>query len=372
MNICFISPGYPGKHDKGDYAFVKQLVDAIAAEGNECYVLCPYNVFRFRMVIPIREKYKKGEGQVWVYRPWYISLSNVFSFTQRQNEKSYRRALRKAFNMLPKMPDAIYGHFWNSAIRGYEFARDNNIPLFVATGESSIGHFISPTIVPKGFKDYISGVICVSSKNRDESVEFGLTILDKCEVFPNAVNTELFHWRERMECRNKLGLPKDAFIIAFVGLFDDRKGSMRVSEAINRIGGVHSIFIGKGDKEPKCDGILFKGALPHEQIPLYLCSADCFVLPTRAEGCCNAVIEAMACGLPIISSNRSFNWDVLDNTNSIMVDPDNIDEIASAIMTVRDNPSVRKQLAEGAIQKASNLTIDKRAGKIIEFIKSRI
>ena len=118
--------------------------------------------------------------------------------------------------------------------------------------------------------------------------------------------------------------------------------------------------------------ILFKGKLPHDDIPTYLNAADAFVLPTLHEGCCNAVVEGMACGLPIISSNRPFNWDVLDETNSIMIDPESVEEIRNAIVELRDNPERRDQLSIGALEKAKDLTIGKRASKIAEFIQSRI
>ena len=117
--------------------------------------------------------------------------------------------------------------------------------------------------------------------------------------------------------------------------------------------------------------MLFEGRLLHEQIPIYLNAADVFVLPTLKEGCCNAVVEAMACGLPIISSNLAFNWDVLDETNSIMIDPQNIQQIRDAIIKLRDDSVLRKRLAEGALRKAESLTIDQRAKEIMKFFTNQ-
>lgn len=372
MRFCFITQKFPGKHNQSDYAFVKQLVDAIAAYGNECYVVCPFNVFHYHTISRVREDYSVGKGKVLVFRPWYCSFSNKIRILRRWGSKSHQRALRKAFGMLPALPDVVYGHFWHSAYKGYAFAKKHEIPLFVASGESEIRKLFSEPVDLEVFREYVSGVICVSSKNRDESISMRLTTIEKCGVFPNGVNVELFHKRDKKECRWQLGLPQNEFIVAFVGWFNERKGSLRVAEAINCIGGVKSIFIGKGEQEPVCDGILFKGALPHEKVPLYLGAADCFVLPTRAEGCCNAVVEAMACGLPVISSNLPFNWDVLDETNSIMVDPENIDEIAQAIKCLHDDVPLRERLAAGALRKAESLTIDQRSKAIVEFIKSEI
>lgn len=168
-----------------------------------------------------------------------------------------------------------------------------------------------------------------------------------------------------------MSIPLDCFIIAFVGWFNERKGIMRVAEALRKCEGesVYSFLIGSGDQEPEVENVLFKGRLMHEQIPEYLNAADAFVLPTLREGCCNAVIEAMSCGLPIISSNLPFNWDVLNESNSIMVNPIDVDEIVSAIITLRDDRKKRERLAAGSIRMASALTIDQRAATIIKFIE---
>jgi glycosyltransferase involved in cell wall biosynthesis len=186
------------------------------------------------------------------------------------------------------------------------------------------------------------------------------------------VNSELFHLQNKEKCRKHLGFPQNDFIVAFLGWFNERKGVQRVSEAINRVGGIKCIFIGNGELEPQCDGILYKGALPHHLVPQYLGAADCFVLPTLAEGCCNAIVEAMACGLPVVSSNLPFNWDVLDETNSIMVNPNDIEEISKALVCLKNDAYLRANLSKGAVNKADSLTIEKRAERILTFMKSKI
>ncbi len=362
---------YPGKHNQSDFAFVQQLVEAIAAKGHECFVIAPYNINHYRRIVRMHECNQIGAGSVSVFRPYYFSFSGI-KILQKFVSWSHWRAIGKAIRMLPYKPDVLYGHFWQSGYYGFEYAKSNNIPLFVASGEADVkDDFDFPSDV-KEFSNYVKGVVCVSSKNRDESVALGLTTEDKCIVFPNSVNAQLFKQRSRIECRKQLGLPQDAFIVVFVGYFRDRKGPLRVAEAIKRAGGVNSIFIGRGEQDPQCDGILFKGTLPHDKIPQYMSAADAFVLPTLAEGCCNSIVEALSCGLPVISSNLSFNWDVLTDENSIMIDPNSVDEICAALIKLRDDKSYRNKLSEGALRRAQSLTIDKRADGIIEFIAQRI
>lgn len=374
MNICFITYMYPGKHNTSDFAFVKQLVDAISELGHHCHVIAPFNITHYRRLSRTIDYYKQGQGDVTVYRPGYLSFSNwhIGCFYPTAIFRKY--ALKKSFQMLKLQPDVIYGHFWDSGYQGYKYARKYNIPLFVATGESEVAKLFSYKKDQREFGEYVSGVICVSSKNRDESINLGLTIKEKCAIFPNAVNSALFKKMDKKKCRELLGFPQDVFIVAFLGWFTERKGPKRVERAINSIEGrsVYSIFIGKGDQDPICNNILFKGTLQHEQVPTYLNTADVFVLPTLHEGCCNAVVEALSCGLPVISSDLPFNWDVLNENNSILVDPNDTNSIAEAIRRLRDNDILREKMSESALQSAQSLDINNRARKIMDFITSKI
>lgn len=370
MKILIISPDYPNKY-RSSCTFVKQLVDEFARQGHECCVIAPYNKSHNRKSYPYIENQIIDNNSVQVYRPWYISFSDIKIFGRHITTVFYQFAVNRALKDLNFKPDILYGHFWRSAAIGLNYAKRHKLPIITASGESDIR---------KTFDDFehfapvckeINGVVCVSTKNKDESISLGLTTEDKCKVFPNAIDNNLFFNIDKKEARKVLGLPIDKFIVIFVGTFKESKGPDRLSQAISSIkeNDVYSIFIGGGNVQPTCDNILFKGRLFHEQIPLYLNAADVFVLPTRAEGCCNAIIEAMACGLPIISSNLPFNWDVLNERNSILVDPDNIDEIANAICLMKNNKKTREQMSEESFKTAQSLTISQRAGNIISFMK---
>lgn len=372
MNILIVSPSYPDKY-QSTYPFVKQIVDQFALLGHQCCVVAPYNISHNRKIYSYKDGYGIGDGNyVEVLRPNYLSLS-LFKFAGFYPTIYFRRkAQRKALKHLPFKPDIIYCHFWSSCHDVCHFAMEKQIPLFVATGESQIPQEESNGKY-KFFNNYVSGVICVSTKNKEESIRLGLTSEEKCIVIPNAINDKLFHLMDKRQCRENLGIPQDVFICIFVGWFNERKGVRRVAKAINTIDGqpVYSMFIG-GEDELDCNNILLKGRVMHDNMPLYLNAADVFVLPTLNEGCCNSVIEAMACGLPIISSDLQFNRDVLNETNSILIDPHSISQIAGAIVMLRDNITLRHKLSMGALETAKGLTISKRANKILDFIENHI
>ena len=107
-------------------------------------------------------------------------------------------------------------------------------------------------------------------------------------------------------------------------------------------------------------------------MPVYLNAADVFVLPTLHEGCCNAIIEAMACGLPIISSDRAFNYDILDEKNSILIDPLSINDISTSIKTLMKDSDLRKSMSDASLVKAKSLSIRNRAIRILQFMENII
>lgn len=377
MKILISAEDYPTK-DHPFASFVGEICREFTRQGNNVTVIAPQSltscIKKKRKFLPIHsiENVLVGDKTkvIEIYRPYYFTLKkyNIFK----------KASLLRIAKKLPQ-PDICYAHFWTSANRIVDYSSKWSIPLFVATGEDVINLNKRLSNERISFiRDNVTGVICVSTKNLYESIECGFTSKEQCIVIPNAVNDIIFYKHDKIESRKKLGLDNNDFIVAFVGRFDYRKGANRVSQAIESLNdnSIKSIFIGKpseGENEiPSCKGIVFYGPLPHEKIPLYLSAADVFVLPSLAEGCSNSIVEAMACGLPIISSDLSFNHDILDSNNSFLIDPKDISSIAKCIKRLKTDIECRNKLAECALDTASELILSKRTTKILTFIRSKL
>lgn len=382
MRICFITDRYPTE-DYPANTFLDKLVCEMADQGIDCTVIAPYRpivdkINKKNYKTPFYRERVTTKGEIIkIYNPTYFWGTNkiIGKINMMKIRLSiFIRCVEKVIEKQKLEFDAVYGHFiMPSGFTAAEIGRKYNKPSFFAYGECSydlVGNSFSDEEIRNRLSN-ISGVIAVSSKNRDELLEHGVIASEKIRVFPNAIDTEVFRVMDKNAARKKLGIDNDDFVVAFVGSFINRKGSKRLSSALDKVSGAKSIFVGAGPEEPTCDNIIHKGRLPHNQISEYLNAADVFVLPTLAEGCCNAIVEAMACGLPIVSSDLPFNDDILTDENSIRVDPNDIDAIAEAIKKLKDNPALREKMAEAVLETAKRLTIEKRAKNILEFMNGQ-
>ena len=377
MKILVCSPSFPTIKTI-DFVFVDQLCRAFADLGNEVVVIAPQSLTKclFRH-IPIAKRhswYQTAKGnKIELFRPYTITFG--YSKIAKFFKNGFQNAVNRASKRIKEKPDVYYGHFWCSIFALYPLAKKNDIPLFGASGEENVSLYVHKTEeYKKAVRETIRGVINVSKKNQKECLELNLISPEKTVVIPNAVDHSLFRPKDRTMNRVAFGIENDDFVVAFVGQFVSRKGITRLDDALTKIGDnkIKSFFIGSGSIDPHYENIVFKGRVPHNKLPDYLSAADVFVLPTDNEGCSNAIIEAMACGLPIISTDASFNYDILDGNNSIMVNCHDIDEISEAISEMKRNKELRLKLSEGALVTAAGLSIEKRALKIVDFMKTRI
>lgn len=370
MKICIVATDYPDSM-RSTQEFVKQVVVEWADMGNECVVIAPFDKNANKGYVRKRKEEQttsKGNN-ITIIRPIYYSTVKFLVGKFNLYYVLHGMAVLWGLITMHFKPDFIYCHFWSNALESYTYARFRRMPLFVASGEAVVPakyndeHF-------KNFFDFVRGTICVSQKTLKENLAYGMTKPNKSIVIPNAINPHIFFKQCKTKCREQLGFPMDAFIAIYVGDFGERKGVMRVSDAISQTTGdtIYSIFIGKGELYPNCNGILHCGPIKHELLPVYLNSADCFVLPTLNEGCCNAIIEALACGLPVISANAPYNYDILSERNAILINPNSVEEIKSALIRLRDDVDYRNILALNAEASARHLTINKRASDILKFI----
>ncbi|BCX82146.1 teichuronic acid biosynthesis glycosyltransferase TuaC [Methylomarinovum caldicuralii] len=185
----------------------------------------------------------------------------------------------------------------------------------------------------------------------------------KITVVGNGVDTEVFHPVPQHEARQKLGIAADAKVLVTVGALVPRKGQQRVLEVlpalIQRFPKLLYLIVGgpspEGDQTAAlqrqveqlglAEHVRFLGPLPPERLKWPLSAADVFVLATANEGWANVFLEAMACGLPVVTTDVGGNREVVCREElGIVVPFGDIAALGEAIGTALDKPWDRKRI----------------------------
>ncbi|MBW8306150.1 MAG: glycosyltransferase [Thiobacillus sp.] len=171
-------------------------------------------------------------------------------------------------------------------------------------------------------------VFSVSDSLRRLAIELGAAV-EKTEVVGNGIDTERFQPVARAAARARFGLPDSAKVLISVGALVERKGMHRVIEVLPELlehhPDLHYLIVGgaspEGDNRAEltaqvarlglADRVHFLGALPPDELKWPLSASDVFVLATRNEGWANVFLEAMACGLPVVSTDVGGNAEVV-------------------------------------------------------------
>ena len=154
---------------------------------------------------------------------------------------------------------------------------------------------------------------------------------EKICVVGNGVDVTKFYPLDKQSARVKLDLPESAKVLISVGGLVDRKGFHRVLEVLPDLIAQYPnlIYLIVGGESPEGnirlqlenqvtalhleDHVRFLGAYPPEKLNIPLSASDLFVLATANEGWANVFLEAMACGLPVITTDVGGNQEVVKN-----------------------------------------------------------
>ena len=371
MRILVISNNYPSESIPSRGVFVYNLIQQFAKLGHEITIVAPVGLLQ--KTNPSEKGYY-GEELGKVYRPKFVSAStkNFFGFnTYRVAELSQIWQVKKTVARNEIEFDVIYAHFLTNAFIAagalYSFGK----PIYAAIGESDLDvpkSRFSPSYFKK-VSNRIKGFVAVSPFLKDKLVSYGINE-NKITIKPNAVDFSTFYKREKIKMRTKHNLPLDKKLLIFVGRFIDHKGPLRLLEAAREIKDVCLLFVGSGDQKIEGEKVVFCDKTPSEVVPELLSASDVFVLPTQKEGSCNAIVEAMACGLPIVSSNIPEVQVQCDPSFSILVDPTDVLAIRNAIENIISNSNRLETMSAAALDYSRNFDIRNRAKSILEFISN--
>jgi glycosyltransferase involved in cell wall biosynthesis len=224
-----------------------------------------------------------------------------------------------------------------------------------------------------------SWFIALSQELREELESAGVSP-ERIFAIPNGVDSEGSYRPatdlERDALRRQLAIPRGMFVGIFVGRLHPVKRVDRLLYALVHAPGVHLLVLGDGSERANlqeaalkanvADRVTFVGF--SNRVAEFLRASDAFFLPSAGEGMSNALIEAMACGLPCVAtSDVGGVRELLSGGRGIVVESGEATEWAAAMTTLADDGSLREFIGQAAADyAASTLSFDTVADRLVQ------
>jgi glycosyltransferase involved in cell wall biosynthesis len=312
--------------------------------------------------------------------------TSVLTFARGETENLFTRTAREAGITVEVIPES--GPFDFSAMRGLAAAADRLHPDIIQT-HAVKSHFLArlaglprhapwvafhhgytwPTRRAQAYNQLdrwslraARKVLTVSAPFRDELVSHGVR-RDRIEIVHNAIRPE---WGSRggapadtLALRNSLGIPAGRKVVLIVGRLSKEKDHITLIRALSRLQsriGPHLLIVGEGTNRSSieqeiarlglADHVTLTGHQPSAE-PYYRI-ADLAVLSSLSEGSPNALLEAMAAGVPAVATAVGGIPEIVhDGESALLVQPSDLEGMSAAMARLLiDEPSLALQFAE--------------------------
>jgi glycosyltransferase involved in cell wall biosynthesis len=227
---------------------------------------------------------------------------------------------------------------------------------------------------------YADAIVAVSAETAKNIGKVLSIEPERVTIIPNAVDF-LFHelpTEQSQSFRHQFNIPSNTFCLLNVGGNDPRKNLMGILQALKLIKqrglsvqlwkissdftDLDKCFIQDNDLE---DSIKYFGYLDKPTLVQAYNAADVLVAPSFHEGFGITLLEAMACGTPVITSNVSAMPEVVGDTG-ILIDPSNSQAIADAVYQLHDDPTYYQELRAKGLDRVQLFTWEKVAKQMTE------
>jgi glycosyltransferase involved in cell wall biosynthesis len=232
----------------------------------------------------------------------------------------------------------------------------------------------------RGIKKAIK-IIAVSRWTKQDLVQYLEIPKENISVIYEGIDHELFK-----PVRNR---PVNYPYILFVGTEYPRKNFIGLLKAFSRLkgerkfrdlklikvgraGGLEGEFRKQTLKAIKelglSNDVVFTEYVAEEDLPAYYSGAECFILPSYYEGFGFPALEAMACGCPVIVSNRSSLPEITGGA-AIKVDPDDVEGLAIALQEVITNEESKQNLIDKGLKRAGEFSWQMTASETLNLYR---
>ena len=259
-----------------------------------------------------------------------------------------------ARHLYPRMkafrPDVVLGYWlYPDGYAAVRAARRLNVPSVVGALGSDIHvqnalnqWFIRRTVARA------DAMLTVSEHMRATAITNYALPPDKVHAVVNGYNSQVFYPRPQVEMRKRLGIPADQRLVIYVGRFVRAKGLVELVNAFATLAArdthLRLVLVGDGVMRDELDALLksqnlvertlLPGGLEPPAVAEWICASDLLCLPSWSEGYPNVVIEAAACGRPVVATDVGGTSEIVGKDNGILVPARDEAALAGALRTV--------------------------------------
>ncbi len=326
MNILLVSSQFPNSLEPNRGIFTYQIAKGISRYEN-IRVIAPVSTTGTLKFLNRLKKYKvqrdvpscEDIGGIPVYHPLYNAVPGagiLHHLAMYRALKPLVHAILEDWNI-----DAVNCHWIfpdGAAVR--KICAERGIPVMLTPLGTDLNSYSEFPLRRGVIKKALQKSDRVSVLNREmpeKCLKLGVSE-ERLAIIPNGVDLEEFTVLDRKAARAELGIAGDAQAILFVGSLVPVKGVETLLRAFNLMsagreaGSLKLFIIGSGHLEASLkklsadlgmDGaVRFVGPVMHSDLVHWLNAADCLCLPSLSEGHPNVVMEALACGTPVVAS----------------------------------------------------------------------
>ena len=386
MNVLIISEYFPSPIRPSSGAFVSEQARELAKIAN-IMVISPISV-------PLPRKKFMHERSLKAQIPFEYKMNSIITYYPRYLDfprfseyfNAYSMTISVIYLILKKKLkiDIIHAHFaYFSGFVGCLIGKFLHKPVVITTHGFDVNLYLKA--LPEYQKIYgvnnphalntcgrraswalhkCIHIIAVSDELRNRLIGLGIT-QEKITTIRNGVDPDLFRPMNQADDRKYLGLPIEAKIILFVGNLQPRKDPTSLILALNILRSTYKniLFLIKGhgklleslkrlvnENQLSC-AVRFMGVIPYENVPILMNACDVFVLPSLYESFGCVLLEALACGKPIVTTKVGAIPEIfLDEQHGRLIESGDPEGLAHAIISVIDRSWEPQKLVNFAHQ----------------------
>lgn len=378
MKVLFLTMWYPNSQDQVSGTFVHEQAEALRKQGVDVRVMHPLPMAPFPVTL-VKKSYRDlatvpdeelDAGQP-KYHPRYLTLPGHRLY-ERVGDWMYHGIRSRIKSLYRDWPfDIIHAHATYPCGYAANRCRDELFP------HVKVIHTIHRTCIidAPNYNRACFEKVRISLEGADfnvfvsgEGMRLGLAytegqIAERSQYITNGVNTEKFSLSdaELQEVQTLKAAHTDTWNLVFVGYLKEVKGIKELLDATRNLvahgqRNLRLFLVGDNQLGSYVDDYLAAnglldvvvriGAVPHQQVKIWMRFASAFILPSHSEGTPTVLFEALFVGAPSIFTQVGGVGDIVtDGQEALLIPPRSVPAIEKAIATLMDDPRLCQQLA---------------------------